>query len=253
MFLQGSLVQRTVRYSNWLHSKERTLHLKTTERRVAVFAGVSALVGLVVYQAARAMHQSQVNKSAKDRCRPLVMAGPSGSGKSTLLKKLFAEFPGELGFSVSHTTRKPRPGEVDGKEYHFTTKDDMQAKVDKGDFIEHAVFSGNMYGTSKQAVADVKEQGKVCVLDIDMQGVRSLKKTDLNPVYVLVKPPSLEVLEQRLKGRGTDSEESVQRRLTIAKEELEFASTPGIFDHVIVNNTIDDSYQKLKMIYLITY
>ncbi|KAG1219982.1 hypothetical protein G6F35_007041 [Rhizopus arrhizus] len=101
-----------------------------------------------------------------------VISGPSGSGKSTLLKKLFSEYPSTFGFSISHTTRKPRPGEQDGKDYHFVEKEHMISEVEAGKFIESATFSGNMYGTSIKAVEDVVAQGKVCVLDIDMQGVK---------------------------------------------------------------------------------
>ncbi|XP_062519185.1 guanylate kinase-like isoform X2 [Corticium candelabrum] len=180
--------------------------------------------------------------------RPLVVAGPSGSGKSTLLKQLFDEFPQSFGFSVSHTTRKPRPGEVNGKEYHFVTRDVMEKEIAEGNFIESAEFSSNLYGTSKKAVMDVSSSGRICVLDIDMQGVRSVKQTDLNAVYVLVKPPSMEVLEERLRGRQTDSEEAVQQRLKAAKGELDYATQPGVFDHVVVNDTVDGAYRELRAI-----
>merc|ERR1712098_787565 len=100
-----------------------------------------------------------------------------------------------FGFSVSHTTRKPREGEEDGKAYHFVTKEAMEAAVGRGEFIEHAVFAANMYGTSKAAVESVRSKGVICILDIDIQGVMSTKKTDLNPNYVFIKPPSLEELE----------------------------------------------------------
>ncbi|XP_065192613.1 guanylate kinase-like [Sycon ciliatum] len=174
--------------------------------------------------------------------KPLVLAGPSGSGKSTLMKKLMSEYPGEFGFSVSHTTRTMRAGEKDGVDYHFTTKDEMKSAVARGEFIESAEFSGNMYGTSIKAVSDVVERGLVCLLDIDMQGVRSVKKTDLSPTYVLIKAASMEELEKRLRGRGSESEESLTARLTAAKEELDFAMQPGVFDHIVVNDELERSY-----------
>lgn len=121
----------------------------------------------------------------------------------------------------------------------------MEESIKRGDFIEHAHFSGNSYGTSKAAVAAVREKGIICVLDIDMQGVRSIKATELNPVCVLIKPPSLAVLEERLRGRGTETEDSIQKRLTTAKEELEFAATPGVFDHVIENNELESAFNDL--------
>eukprot|EP00731_Ephydatia_muelleri_P018814 Em0011g854a len=178
--------------------------------------------------------------------RPLVLAGPSGAGKSTLIKKLFADHKEKFGFSVSHTTRKPRAGETHGIEYYFTTREEMKKSVEEGNFIESAEFAGNMYGTSKKAVQDVLSKGQVCILDIDMQGVRNIKKTDLNPVYILVKPPSLEELEKRLKHRGTETEESLSKRLSAAKTELEYAEQPGVFDQIIVNDTVDNAYARLR-------
>ncbi|KAI8138161.1 guanylate kinase [Fennellomyces sp. T-0311] len=175
-----------------------------------------------------------------------VLFGPSGSGKSTLLKRLFAEYPDTFGFSVSHTTRKPRAGEVDGKDYHFVEKEVMQTDVAAGKFIESATFNGNMYGTSIKAVEDVVDQGKTCILDIEIQGVQAVKKSQLKPRYIFVKPPSLEILEQRLRGRGTETEEAVQGRLAIAKGEIEYGETPGNSDRTIVNDDLESAYAQLK-------
>jgi len=181
--------------------------------------------------------------------RPLVVCGPSGSGKSTILKRVMTceETEEYLAFSVSHTTRKPRPGEVDGKDYHFVSREQMLEEISNGAFIEHAEFSGNLYGTSKGAVATCQSRGQLCVLDIDSQGVRSLKKTDLNPFYVFILPPSLEELERRLRGRRTESEDSLQRRLTTAKSEVAFGQTPGNFDLTIVNENLEEAVDKLKI------
>ncbi|GLH01271.1 hypothetical protein R5R35_007026 [Gryllus longicercus] len=176
----------------------------------------------------------------------IVVCGPSGSGKSTLLRRLFEEFPDKFGFSVSHTTRQPRPGEEDGKHYHFTSKEVMQDAIAKGEFLETAVFSNNMYGTSKAAVDRVSRSGKVCVLDIEVQGVQQVKETDLKPLYIFVKPPSLMVLEKRLKDRGTETDESLQRRLDTAKSELEYGSKPGNFDLVLVNDSLEKAYEQLR-------
>jgi len=179
--------------------------------------------------------------------RPIVFCGPSGAGKSTLLKKLMAEFPTAFAFSVSHTTRNPRAGEIDGKDYHFTTKEEMQKKIAAGDFLENAQFSGNFYGTSKQAVADVLSSGKICTLDVDIQGVKNLKQTDLNPVFVFIKPPSIEELDRRLRSRGTETEESLKKRLDTAEIELEYERTePNAFDHVVVNDDLEAAYSQLK-------
>ncbi|KAL4702971.1 hypothetical protein ACJJTC_008749 [Scirpophaga incertulas] len=178
--------------------------------------------------------------------RPLVLCGPSGSGKSTLLKRLLKEFPDKFGFSVSHTTRKPRPGEKDGVHYHFTTKDNMAGAVERGEFIETATFSGNMYGTSKSAVDDVRRTGKICVLDIEIEGVKQVKHTDLDPLLVFIMPPSIEELERRLIARNTENEETLRKRLETAIKEIDFGHEPGNFHIVITNDNLDKAYSDLK-------
>ncbi|XP_053668995.1 guanylate kinase [Anopheles marshallii] len=186
-------------------------------------------------------------KMVKQGPRPLVICGPSGSGKSTLLKKLFKEFPDTFGFSVSHTTRKPRPGEENGIHYHFVSVEEMQSAIEKGEFIETAVFSGNMYGTSKKAVENVQHQGKVCVLDIEIEGVKQIRNSDrLNPLLVFVNPPSIEELERRLRGRQTETEESLQKRLNTARKEIEYGTEPGNFDVVVQNNNLKQAYEDLR-------
>ncbi|XP_047367882.1 guanylate kinase isoform X2 [Vespa velutina] len=181
----------------------------------------------------------------KNSCA-LVIAGPSGSGKSTLLERLFKEFPNKFGFSISHTTRTPRSGEENGKHYYFTNKEEMQRQIDNGEFLETASYSGNLYGTSKLAVENVQEAGKICILDIEIEGVKQIKNSTLNPLYVFIKPPSIDVLEQRLKNRKTETDESLLRRLTIAKTELEYGEQPGNFDIVIENDNLNKAYEKLR-------
>lgn len=154
--------------------------------------------------------------------RPLVLFGPSGSGKSSLLKKILEDFPDKFGFSVSHTTRKPRPGEQHGVHYFFTDWRTMREEIEQGMFIEHAVYGGNHYGTSRMAVEVVQRAGKVCLLDIDIQGVKQIRNTNLNPWFVFIKPPSLEELEKRLRARNTETEESLAQRLKIAAKEMEY-------------------------------
>ncbi|KAK2735963.1 hypothetical protein FQN57_001036 [Myotisia sp. PD_48] len=180
------------------------------------------------------------------RFRPVVVSGPSGTGKSTLLKRLFAEYPDKFGFSISHTTRSPRAGEEHAREYYFTDKASFLKLVDDGGFIEHAVFGGNHYGTSTQAVREVRDKGRICVLDIEMEGVKQVKRTDLNARFVFIAPPSLEELERRLRGRGTETEESLNKRLAQAKVELKYAKEPGVHDKTIVNTDIEAAYAELK-------
>ncbi|XP_019061265.1 guanylate kinase isoform X1 [Fukomys damarensis] len=178
--------------------------------------------------------------------RPVVLSGPSGAGKSTLLKRLLQEHGSIFGFSVSHTTRDPRPGEENGRDYYFVTREVMQRDIAAGDFIEHAEFSGNLYGTSKAAVRAVQAMNRICVLDVDLQGVRSIKKTDLHPIYISVQPPSLAVLEQRLRQRNTETEESLAKRLAAARVDMDSSKEPGLFDLVIINNNLDEAYAQLK-------
>lgn len=177
--------------------------------------------------------------------KPVVISGPSGTGKSTLLKKLFEDFPDKFGFSVSHTTRKPRPGERDGVEYHFTTVDNFKQLIENNEFLEWAQFSGNYYGTSKKAVNDVLNGGKICLLDIDMQGVKLVKNNDFNGKFLFVAPPSIEELKKRLTGRGTETEESIAKRLEAATREMEFSKT-GVHDKIIVNNDLNEAYKQFK-------
>ncbi|XP_030829769.1 guanylate kinase isoform X2 [Strongylocentrotus purpuratus] len=180
--------------------------------------------------------------------RPCVFCGPSGSGKSTLIKKLMDEHQDTFGFSVSHTTRNPRPGEQDGVDYHYTTREKMEKAIADGEFLESAQFSGNLYGTSKKAVQDVLAAQRICILDIEVQGVMSIKKTDLKPIYIFVKPPSIAVLEERLRGRQTDSEEAIQKRLTTAIKEMEYINdeTSSNSTFIVVNEDKEVTYEQIK-------
>ncbi|OCL05679.1 guanylate kinase [Glonium stellatum] len=181
--------------------------------------------------------------------RPIVISGPSGAGKSTILKRLFAEFPDKFGFSVSHTTRAPRAGEEDGREYHFTTKEKFLELVEQGGFIEHAQFGGNHYGTSVRAVQEIAERGRVCILDIEMEGVKQVAShpTFPRPRFLFLAPPSMEVLEARLRGRASDSEDAIQKRLKQAAYEMEFAnSSDAPHDKVVVNNDLDTAYREVR-------
>ncbi|ORZ12964.1 calcium-translocating P-type ATPase [Lobosporangium transversale] len=178
--------------------------------------------------------------------RPIVLSGPSGAGKSTFLKRLFTEYPDKFGFSVSHTTRAPRAGERDGVEYNFVTREEFLAGVARGEFIEYAEFSGNLYGTTINAVKTVGDKGKICILDIDMQGVKLVKQTDLKPYYISVQPPSIAELEKRLRSRGTEKEEDIVSRLAAAQGEIDYAKEEGTYDEVIINDDPETAYARFK-------
>ncbi|PWN30001.1 guanylate kinase, partial [Jaminaea rosea] len=188
------------------------------------------------------------SSSVVDKSRPVVLCGPSGVGKSTLLKRLFEECPGEYGFSVSHTTRSPRPGETPGVSYHYVTREEFTSLVSQGAFLEHAQFGGNLYGTTASAVEAVSSQrGQRAILDIDAQGVKILKRDHaerLKPLYIFISPPNLEALYNRLKGRGTETPQSVVGRLGMAEGELQYARSNGgkEFDVVVVNDELDRAY-----------
>jgi len=161
---------------------------------------------------------------------------------------LMSEYGSEFGFSISHTTRNPRPGEVDGKDYHFVTREQMKEAISKGEFIEHAEFSGNIYGTSKRSVSQVLESMRICVLDIDVQGVKSLKTVPdfQSKRLVFIQPPCLNTLKTRLVERGTETEESLAKRLSAAQTEMDYGLAPGNFDLIIVNHEVNNSYTELR-------
>ncbi|KAF2184477.1 guanylate kinase [Zopfia rhizophila CBS 207.26] len=180
---------------------------------------------------------------------PIVISGPSGAGKSTILKRLFDEFPDKFGFSVSHTTRQPRAGEEHGREYYFVTKEDFLDLVDKKGFVEHAQFGGNHYGTSIKTVEDIAEKGRICILDIEMEGVKQVANhpTFPRPRFLFLSPPSMAVLEQRLRSRATDKEEAILKRLNQAKVEMDFANSGSApHDKIVVNDDLDKAYQEVR-------
>ncbi|KAM3181922.1 hypothetical protein ACTXT7_013409 [Hymenolepis weldensis] len=185
--------------------------------------------------------------------RPVVLSGPSGAGKSTLLKMIMDNFPQSFAFSISHTTRKPRPGEVQGKDYHFVTEEQMLKDIEAGKFLEYAQFAGNYYGTPREAVTAVLESGRICILDVDANGVRSIHaaRPPLNARFIFIGPPSIEVLEQRLRDRGTETEEKIQSRIKQAKIDIDFANSvqgKSIYDAYIVNDNLDAAYEKLFLL-----
>lgn len=177
-----------------------------------------------------------------------VFSGPSGVGKGTLNAKLFEEFGDQMAFSVSATTRAAREGEVDGKHYFFISKQEFENRIANNDFLEYAQFAGNCYGTPKSYVMSLLEQGKNVLLEIEVQGAMQVMERMPDCVSIFVLPPSFEELERRLRGRGTETEEKVLKRLETARGELQYADK---YKHRIVNGgDLEAAYQELRGIYL---
>ncbi|MCB0344885.1 MAG: guanylate kinase [Bdellovibrionales bacterium] len=176
------------------------------------------------------------------------IAGPTASGKSTICKALIPQVDG-LKLSVSTTTRAPRPGETDGVDYNFVSTDEFKRRVDDGAFIEHAQFSGNMYGTEWVNVDRAEAEGYDLVFEIEVQGVQQLKARygdRLTTVFVF--PVSFAELEKRLRGRATDSEEQIQQRLKRAKEEVAILSDTSFSDYLVINDSLDAAIVRIKAI-----
>lgn len=174
----------------------------------------------------------------------IVLSAPSGAGKSTLAKELLGRDP-RLGFSVSATTRAPRAGEEDGRDYHFITHDEFRAKIDAGEFLEWAQVHKNYYGTLKSEVARMRAAGRDVLLDIDVQGGLQLKEQGQEGLFIFIAPPSMAVLEQRLRGRGTNSDEDISVRLVNARAEM---ARRGEYDQVIVNDEVERALGELRRV-----
>ena len=172
----------------------------------------------------------------------LVVTGPSGVGKGTLIRTLRERCPG-LELSVSATTRSPRPAEQHGVDYHFLSEGDFDRRLERGDFLEHAEYAGNRYGTLRSEIDRARRAGaRALVLEIEVQGARQVRDALPGAMQVFIAPPSDEALRTRLVGRGSDTPEQIERRLAVAREELEARDE---FEHVIVNDRLDDAVEEL--------
>jgi guanylate kinase len=176
--------------------------------------------------------------------RVFVITGPSGVGKGTLIRGLMERLGGQaqLQLSVSATTRAARPGERDGVEYHFLSRDEFDSRVAAEDFVEHADYAGRSYGTLRSELEDRVRAGVPVVLEIEVQGARQVRAAMPEAVQVFIAPPSLDALRARLIGRGTDDQQEVERRLRVAEQEL--AAQPE-FAHVVVNDRLEDALAQL--------
>ncbi len=167
----------------------------------------------------------------------IVLSGPSGVGKGTICKKLLSERP-NIKLSISATTRSPRPEDTDGVTYYFKTEDEFKRMIENDEFMEWAVYNNKYYGTPKKAVFDQLENGYDVILEIDAQGALNLKEKYPEAVYIFIAPENTDVLYERLRTRGTESEDEIERRVKAAQWEL---SQKDKYDHIVINKVVDDA------------
>jgi guanylate kinase len=185
-----------------------------------------------------------LQEKKKNRGNLFIVSAPSGAGKTTLCKKLVSKLP-NLKFSVSYTTRHPRPGEVNNRDYTFISRDEFKSMLDKEEFIEWAKIHGEFYGTSKKKLEELMNSGIDIILDIDTQGAMKLKKKYRGGTYIFVLPPSMDILEKRLKKRMTNSKKEIDKRLKRAVFEIKKYHK---YDYVTINNKLVDALNELKAI-----
>ena len=174
-----------------------------------------------------------------------VVSAPAGCGKDTILGELFKRTD-TAGYAVSATTRAMREGEIDGVHYHFLSVDDFKEKIESGEVLEYTEYCGNFYGTLKKSVSALLGQGKDAVLKIEVEGAMNIRKKFPDACLVFILPPSLEVLENRLRGRGTETEEKILERTAQAKTELKFAEN---YDYIIVNDDLNEAVEDLLAVF----
>ena len=178
---------------------------------------------------------------------PIIISAPSGTGKTTICNILRREIP-DLKFAISHTTRPIRTGENDGVDYIFTTTDEFKSKIENNDFLEWAeVHEAAFYGTSTESINKTLKKGYDTIIELDIQGVKTLRKANYQGVYILILPPSIKAMEARLRKRGTEAEENIQRRLQSGKEEVRHFKA---YDYVITNNIVEDTVKSIHSILL---
>ncbi len=176
----------------------------------------------------------------------LVVCAPSGAGKTTLIKRLREEFP-NFGYSISYTTRMPREGEVNGKDYHFVSVNEFKEKKDSSFFAEWAKVHGNAYGTPLQETMDILNSGKDLIFDVDVQGAAQLRLTLPSAVYIFILPPSVAELRRRLNNRGSNTQSQIDQRVSNAIYEMHEAH---LFDHLIVNDDLEKAYDQLRSVFV---
>ncbi|MBD2570649.1 guanylate kinase [Anabaena lutea] len=190
------------------------------------------------------IHSGATTKECQPPGKLIVLTGPSGVGKGTLMQTLLQRHP-ELYYSVSVTTRSPRPGETNGKNYYFISRSKFEQLVAQGEFLEWAEFAGNYYGTPRATVLDHIQSGKLVVLEIELEGARQIRASFPSALSIFILPPTFSELEKRIRGRGQDSEESIVRRLHRAQTEIKAADE---FDIQIVNNDFETAVNQIEAV-----
>jgi guanylate kinase len=188
------------------------------------------------------IHSGATTKECPPSGRLIVLTGPSGVGKGTLLRALLQRHP-DLYYSVSMTTRSPRPGEINGKHYYFVSRSKFEQLVAQGEFLEWAEFAGNYYGTPREAVLSQVGSGKLVVLEIELEGARQIRTSFPSAHSIFILPPSFDELEKRIRGRAQDAEDAIARRLQRAQEEVTAADE---FDVQIVNDDFETTVKALE-------
>jgi guanylate kinase len=173
----------------------------------------------------------------------LVISGPSGAGKGTICKSLLDKH--DFWISVSATTRQPRQGEIDGKNYYFITKENFKNRIEQGDFLEYAEVYGNFYGTPKSSVLQMIDSGKDVILEIDIQGALKVKEAFKEGIFIFILPPSMEELKQRIIRRGSETPDSLMTRFKSAYKEINYVSK---YSYAVVNDTVDEAVKKIESI-----
>jgi guanylate kinase len=175
-----------------------------------------------------------------------VVSAPSGAGKTTLCRALSDSIE-NLTHSISYTTRKPRPGEIDGRDYYFVTEERFRNMVQAGDFAEWAKVHSNLYGTSRRVLSEMRAEGTDVILDIDTQGAGQIKEKCQDAVFIFIMPPSLEILEERLRNRKSDNEDEIKKRMRRARDEIRDYT---MYDYIIVNRDFDRALTELRSVVL---
>ena len=158
------------------------------------------------------------------KLKPLLICAPSGCGKGTLINRLLMDFPEFMIQNVSFTTRSPREGEVHGVHRHFLTEQQFKEDIDKGKFLEYNQYAGNLYGSQYEYIQNIIDQKKLCVIEVEIEGAKAFSKSSIKCNFLFVRPPSIEVLEERLRGRGTENDKAIQKRIERAKIEIDIGS-----------------------------